>query len=392
MKNIKILGYVFIIMVLALGFKVQADDVTLDIVGITNVQTSAVANGTYESGWKWIFNVTVPENETVVKFKLSDWTSTSGNIPVANNVRYYSSQSSNAFDASTAVTLTQSDVYPSADMILIDTADLNTELEGRQIQIAIEVKIPAGNFNGSYSTTYGIKSDVFVASPSTSLESNLFTEFGVTTILTGPVGSIKMLETMTDVTNQVVQIPAHGSRTFFISDLPPQYSLVNILVDNVTISTNIPFDLSEYEFTDIQANHTIEFVVAESNPENTEENNTEETPPTPVACNIDQPDATPADGEFTITANLVGDCGHVYIVSSMQDITNGSVAVSTGSNTSFFISNVGAGYKLIDVKVDGTSVYDSMYDQNQNPDTHGEYFFTNIQENHVIEITVEPEN
>jgi hypothetical protein len=52
------------------GVNVQALDVgSLSVSGYTPVKTAAVADDTFENGWQWYFNVTVPTNETLVKMK-----------------------------------------------------------------------------------------------------------------------------------------------------------------------------------------------------------------------------------------------------------------------------------------------------------------------------------
>lgn len=123
---------------------------------ITPVQTTASADGTYANGWKWIFDVTAPSNETTLMMKFSNWlnSSSSTTIPVSNNMRFYSTQSSNAYSESTAITIGSANAY-SSGMYL--TGDLDTVTSTRRVQITVQIKIPAGTTAGSYSTNYGIK-------------------------------------------------------------------------------------------------------------------------------------------------------------------------------------------------------------------------------------------
>jgi plastocyanin len=123
---------------------------------ITPVQTSAQADGTYANGWKWIFDITAPVNETTLMMKFSNWlnTSNSSTIPVSNNMRFYSTQSSNAYSQATAIPIGASNTY-SSGMYL--TGDLDTATNTRRVQITVEIKIPVGTTAGSYSTNYGIK-------------------------------------------------------------------------------------------------------------------------------------------------------------------------------------------------------------------------------------------
>jgi hypothetical protein len=58
-----------------------ADSAVLGVTQISAVQTFATADNTFANGWKWVFDVTVPTNETVLNMKFADWASTLGNIP-----------------------------------------------------------------------------------------------------------------------------------------------------------------------------------------------------------------------------------------------------------------------------------------------------------------------
>ena len=135
----------------------QTSTTSLMVTQITPIQTSAISNNTYANGWKWIFNVTVPANETKLDMKFSNWASGSNIIPVGGNVRYFSAQSSNANSESSAVSIGSSDTYPTTDVIL--NGDLDATSSGRQVQVTVEAKIPVGSANGTYSTTYGIQSN-----------------------------------------------------------------------------------------------------------------------------------------------------------------------------------------------------------------------------------------
>ena len=45
-------------------------DAALGVTMITATQTFATADNTYADGWKWVFDVTVPNNQTLLKMKL----------------------------------------------------------------------------------------------------------------------------------------------------------------------------------------------------------------------------------------------------------------------------------------------------------------------------------
>jgi hypothetical protein len=127
---------------------------TLEVTSITPVKTTSVANGTYEDGWKYIFNITVPNNETHLSMKFADWMNNAGSstIPVANNMRISSAQADNG-GATVTVTAANTYTVPTLNM----TTDLDSSMVGKQVQVMVEVKIPSTTVNGSYTTSYGVK-------------------------------------------------------------------------------------------------------------------------------------------------------------------------------------------------------------------------------------------
>ncbi len=141
----------------AVATSYAATGATLGVSEITTVKADAVADNTYENGWKWTFDVTVPDDEDVIKMKFSDFVSGSNTIPVASNVRIYSSESTNASTTDSAITLSASNVY-SGEMILKSDSDKDLTMAGNQIEIMVEVKVPVGSQNGAYTSTYGINS------------------------------------------------------------------------------------------------------------------------------------------------------------------------------------------------------------------------------------------
>lgn len=126
----------------------------LAVTSITAVDTTATADGTFGSGWQFIFNVTVPNSEPNVAMKFANWMSTVGSttIPVANNIRISSMQAS----ATSTILVTAANIYTTPDLVM--TGDLNGTLPGKQVQIKVEVAVPVGTADGAYTTTYGIRS------------------------------------------------------------------------------------------------------------------------------------------------------------------------------------------------------------------------------------------
>jgi hypothetical protein len=126
---------------------------SLHVTSVDVIQGTAVADGSFEGGWKYLFHITAPSSEADLAMKFSNWVSSSSSstIPVAGNMRISSSQSNNA---SSTVTLNAANTYSTN---LHMTGDLSTTTAGRQVDVLVEVAIPQGSENGTYSTTYGIR-------------------------------------------------------------------------------------------------------------------------------------------------------------------------------------------------------------------------------------------
>jgi len=133
------------------------DTASLAVTGIDAVKTYATADDTFDNGWSWKFKVTVPTNETKFKMKFADFISGANSITSANNLRFYTAQSSDSFASTTATMITATNTY--SDAITLN-ADLETGVAGRQIEVIVEMKVPAGSSGGSYSASYGINSEI----------------------------------------------------------------------------------------------------------------------------------------------------------------------------------------------------------------------------------------
>ncbi len=127
---------------------------TLKVISVTTERGSATADGSFESGWRYVFHITAPTNEEHLAMKFSNWTmnNSSSTIPVANNMRISSAQSDTA---TSTVLLTAANTYstPAFNM----TGDLEPGTPGRQVDVVVEVAIPVGTEVGSYTTNYGVK-------------------------------------------------------------------------------------------------------------------------------------------------------------------------------------------------------------------------------------------
>ena len=124
----------------------------LTVTSVEALDTSGSATGEYADGWSYRFNLTVPTDEQNIAMRFSDWTSGSDVLPVANNMRISSEQADN--DGAT-VTITAANVY-SADLRMVE--DLDSLMAGLQVAVLVEVRIPSGTNDGSYVTSYGVRS------------------------------------------------------------------------------------------------------------------------------------------------------------------------------------------------------------------------------------------
>ena len=138
-----------------IGGDVVEGDVLLEVTSVEMIKTTATANGTFTDGWKYIFSITAPTNQQNLAMKFDNWMQTNGSeiIPVANNMRISSLQASNN---GASILLTEANAYSTPQLHM--TGDLNPNMDGRQVEVTVEVAVPVGTANGSYTTSYGVQS------------------------------------------------------------------------------------------------------------------------------------------------------------------------------------------------------------------------------------------
>jgi len=128
----------------------------LEVTSIEVVDSTGTADGTFENGWEYVFNITVPTDEEDLSAKFANWARNGGggSIPAANNMRISSEQADN--DGAT-VLVTGADTYTTPKLHI--TEDLNPSVDGMQVEVRVEVAIPTGTVSGSYTTSYGLKTE-----------------------------------------------------------------------------------------------------------------------------------------------------------------------------------------------------------------------------------------
>ena len=129
---------------------------SLAVTGVDAVDTFADDTDDFADGWSWTFHVTVPTDEMEFAMKFSDFVSGANTIFAASNIRYYTAQSTEADTTGEAVTIAGADTYPGS--ITLD-GDADAGTAGRQIDVTVEMKVPVGSAGGSYSASYGTKSE-----------------------------------------------------------------------------------------------------------------------------------------------------------------------------------------------------------------------------------------
>jgi hypothetical protein len=138
-----------------IGGDVTGPQGVLRVTSVDMVDTTATADGSFGSGWKYVFHITAPSTEQNLTMKFSDWLQTGGGgtIAVANNMRISSAQADNA---GATILLTAANLY--ATPALHMTTDLDPVMAGRQVEVTVDVAVPNGTPVGAYTTNYGVQS------------------------------------------------------------------------------------------------------------------------------------------------------------------------------------------------------------------------------------------
>jgi methionine-rich copper-binding protein CopC len=133
------------------GGSSEQDNGVLTVTQIDQIKSIATADGTIANGWKWVFHITVPSNEPKLALKFDNWMHSNGinSISPANNIRLSTDQGTGG-----PIMVTGADLYTAPFTI---TGDLNASMPGKQVEVTVEMGVPVGSTNGSYSTTYHVK-------------------------------------------------------------------------------------------------------------------------------------------------------------------------------------------------------------------------------------------
>ena len=106
----------------------------------------ATADGTYNNGWAWVFNITASSTEPLFQLKFSDFVNGGNSIAAANHIRYCSPQAAvynctdNSESSATWRSITSNN-YGSTINIPY-ASDLDTGRIGNQVQIEVQMQVP----------------------------------------------------------------------------------------------------------------------------------------------------------------------------------------------------------------------------------------------------------
>jgi hypothetical protein len=126
----------------------------VDSITSNPMNANGIADGSYANGWKYVFHITTPTNEPNFAMSFANWLSGANILPVAGNMRIFSLQSASNTTEGSAIPIVAANTLTTPMVI---TSDLDAGTAGRQIDVTVEVKIPTGTVNGSYSTSYGVQ-------------------------------------------------------------------------------------------------------------------------------------------------------------------------------------------------------------------------------------------
>lgn len=149
--------YHYRVSVSAGGETVASNDATFEIVcgaidinSLNMTKAAAKADGTFENGWEWVYDITVwDEEDDNLQMKFGQWGSGANAMNSAGNVRF------SVDNGATWTEIVGNDVYSS----LVAVSDANVGSSGIQARIVVQTKVPKGTLMGSYGAGYSIRAE-----------------------------------------------------------------------------------------------------------------------------------------------------------------------------------------------------------------------------------------
>lgn len=134
-----------------------ATSTPLALLGIDTTRGTATPDSSFADGWEWLFHFSVPNAETQFALKLSDFVNATSTILAANNIRYFSPESSNATSVNTAITITAANTYPTTMLDFTGVASTSTT-GNYTADVTVQMMVPVGTAPGSYTSFWGAES------------------------------------------------------------------------------------------------------------------------------------------------------------------------------------------------------------------------------------------
>ncbi len=137
-------------------------DGDLAVTSIEATRTVGLPTDVFADGFEWTMHATLPITDDLVRLKFDDFIDGDEEIPAAGNIRYCSEQSTGSEDDCSDDeawnVISAADTY--GGWIYFDENDLSLITAGRQVDIRVQVSVPEGTPGGSYSSSYGVESDI----------------------------------------------------------------------------------------------------------------------------------------------------------------------------------------------------------------------------------------
>jgi hypothetical protein len=127
-----------------------ASTTPLAVTDTDSVKSDGVADNQFADGWQWLVHFTVPDNEDAFRIRFSDWGNATSSFPADGNMRLSIAQSDNASTTDSGTILADNGY---SDWFYL-SGDADASTPGRQVDLSVEVKIPFGTANGSYTSNF----------------------------------------------------------------------------------------------------------------------------------------------------------------------------------------------------------------------------------------------
>jgi hypothetical protein len=114
---------------------------------------------TFDTGWEWYIDLTIPTSEPTVKLKFGNLTGTGGTIAAASNVKYYSAHAIAGHTTSGTAIVAADNDYSATGLTFDATSDQDATTAGWQVRVKVQAQNPS-SLGGSFSTQFSVQSSL----------------------------------------------------------------------------------------------------------------------------------------------------------------------------------------------------------------------------------------